>query len=173
MTVHTDVTTQVYRVYIKAAPQKIWDAIIDPAWNTRYGYGAPSFFELTAGGRFHSTASDAMNEYHRANGQPELDVIVDGEVVEADPPRKLVQTWRMLMDPTTAAEPFTRLTYEIAELSAQPGVCKLTVTHDVTGAPATAAMVAGAQEEYGAGGGWAWILSDLKSLVETGTPFNG
>jgi uncharacterized protein YndB with AHSA1/START domain len=173
MTVHTDVTTQVYRVYIKAAPQKIWDAVVDPAWNARYGYGAPSFFDLRPGGRFHSTASDAMNEFHRASGLPELDVIVDGEVVEADPPRKLVQTWRMLMDPTTAAEPFTTLTYEIAELPAQPGVCKLTVTHDLTGAPATAAMVAGAQEEYGAGGGWAWILSDLKSLVETGTPFNG
>ncbi len=77
------------------------------------------------------------------------------------------------MDPTTAAEPFTTLTYEIAELPAQPGVCKLTVTHDVTGAPATAAMVAGAQEEYGAGGGWAWVLSDLKTLVETGGTFNG
>ena len=167
-TTSTAVTTQVYRVYIKAAPQKIWDAITTPEWNARYGYGAPSFYEQEKGGRYHSTASDAMNEYHRANNMPELDVIVDGEVLEIDPPHKLVQTWRMLMDPTTAAEPFTTLTYEIKELPAQPGVCKLTVTHDVTGAPATAAMVSGAQEEYGAGDGWAWILSDLKTLVETG-----
>ncbi len=166
-------TTQVYRVYIKAPAERIWEAITDPKWNERYGYGAPQYFELRPGGRFHSTASDAMNEYHRANGMPELDVIVDGEVVEADPPRRLVQTWRLLMDPATAAEPFTTLTYEISELPAQPGVHKLTVTHDVTGAPATAATVAGAQEEFGAGGGWAWILSDLKTLVETGQPFNG
>jgi hypothetical protein len=50
-------------------------------------------------------------------------------------------------------------------------VCKLTVTHELAGAPATAAMVSGSDEE-GAGGGWAWILSDLKSLVETGKTFN-
>ena len=48
-------------------------------------------------------------------GFPTPDVIVDGEVIEADPPNKLVQTWRMLMDPATAEEGFTRLTYEIAE----------------------------------------------------------
>jgi len=42
------------------------------------------------------------------------DVLVDGEVIESDPPRKLVQTWRSLMDPATAAEGFTRLTYEIS-----------------------------------------------------------
>ena len=99
------------------------------------------------------------------------DTIVDGEVLEADPPRLLVQTWRLLMDPTTAAEPFTTLTYLIEESKTQPGVCKLTVTHDLAGAPATATMVSGAADE-GAGGGWAWILSDLKSLVETGKTFN-
>ena len=43
------------------------------------------------------------------------DVVVDGEVLEADPPHKLVQTWRMLMDPELAAEGFTRLTYEIEQ----------------------------------------------------------
>jgi hypothetical protein len=78
----------------------------------------------------------------------------------------------MLMDPTTAQEPAGTLTYEISESADQPGVCKLTVVHVLAGAPATAAMVAGT-DEPGAGGGWAWVLSDLKSLVETGTPFNG
>jgi len=48
---------------------------------------------------------------------------------------------------------------------------KLTVTHELTGAPATAAMVAGS-DEAGAGGGWAWVLSDLKSMLETGKTFN-
>ena len=91
------------------------------------------------------------------------------EVIEADPPRRLVQTWRMLMDPTTAAEGFTRLTYEIAE--GQGGVSKLTVIHELEGAPALSVLVAGGLEEQGAGGGWSWVLSDLKTLLETGTSF--
>jgi uncharacterized protein YndB with AHSA1/START domain len=169
--VSTDVTTQVYRVYIKATPQKIWDAITQPEWNARYGYGAPGMYDLRPGGAYRSTPSDEMRKYAAEQGFPMVEVIVDGEVIESDPPRKLVQTWRLLMDETTAREPFSRLTYEIAELAAQPGVCRLTVSHDLTGAPATAAMTSGAQEEHGAGGGWAWILSDLKTLVETGSPF--
>ena len=75
------------------------------------------------------------------------------------------------MDEQTAKEPFGKLTYEIAEVPAQPGVCKLTVIHDLTGAPVTAAMTSGSQEEHGAGGGWAWVLSDLKTLLETGAAF--
>ena len=89
-----------------------------------------------------------------------------GKVIESDPPHRLVQTWRMLMDPTMETEGFTRLTYEIAE--AQGGVTKLTVIHDLEGAPRLAAVVAGEQEGEGAGGGWSWVLSDLKSLLETG-----
>jgi uncharacterized protein YndB with AHSA1/START domain len=167
----TATTTQVYRVWIKAAPEKIWQAIVDPEWNTRYGYAAPSFYELRPGGRFHSTPNEGMIDYARRNGFTMPDTIVDGEVIEAEPPRRLVQTWRLLMDPSTAGEPFSTVTYLIEESKSQPGVCKLTVTHDLPGAPATAAMVGGSVEE-GAGGGWAWILSDLKSLVETGRTFN-
>jgi len=166
----TAVTTQVYRVWIKAPQEKIWAAIVDPEWNKRYGYAAPSFFDLKPGGSYSSTASQAMKDFGVAAGFEVPDTIVDGEVVEIDPPRLLVQTWRMLMAPTTAAEPFSRLTYEISESKTQPGVCKLTVTHELAGAPATAAMVAGTDEE-GAGGGWAWVLSDLKSMLETGSTF--
>jgi uncharacterized protein YndB with AHSA1/START domain len=98
-------------------------------------------------------------------------VIVDGEVIEADPPRKLVQTWRMLMDPEAAAEGFTRLTYEIHEGTG--GVTRLTVTHDLEGAPKLATLVAGGEAEIEAGGGgWSWVLSDLKTLLETGRPMN-
>jgi uncharacterized protein YndB with AHSA1/START domain len=163
-------STQVYRVYIKADPERIWAAITDPEWNSRYGYAAPGFYELKPGGRYHSTPNDGMIDYAKQHGFDMPDVIGDGEVLEVDPPRRLVQTWRLLMDPTTAAEPFTRLTYEIDDSPNQPGVCRLTVTHELTDAPATAAMVAGS-DEAGAGGGWAWVLSDLKSLVETGKAF--
>ncbi len=65
---------------------------------------------------------------------------------------------------------FTRISHEIKELD---GFCSLTVTHDVEGAPLTAAMLAGASEDMGAGGGHAWVLSDLKSLLETGSTLAG
>jgi uncharacterized protein YndB with AHSA1/START domain len=161
----TKVTTQVYRVYIKATPQAIWDAITKPEWTERYGYGARTEVDLRPGGAFRGLSSAAM----RSHGAPE--VVVDGQVIEADPPRKLVQTWRMAMDPQMAAEGFTRLTYEIEE--GKGGVTKLTVTHELEGAPSLAAMVAGKLEPMGAGGGWSWVLSDLKTLLETGARLEG
>jgi uncharacterized protein YndB with AHSA1/START domain len=166
----TVATTQVYRVWIKTTPERIWAAITDPEWTTRYAYSAPVHYELEPGGAYYSSATPEMQDFAKANGFTVPDTIVDGEVLEADAPRRLVQTWRMLMDPTTAAEPFTRLTYEIEESKTQSGVCKLTVTHELVGAPATAAMVAGT-EDGAAGGGWAWILSDLKTVLETGKGF--
>lgn len=160
----TSVTTQIYRVFIKASPQAIWDAITTPEWTQRYGYGLRDMYELHPGGRYRGYATEAM----RAGGMPE--VVVDGEVIEADPPRKLVVTWRMAMDPKMAEEGFTRLTYEIAE--GRDGVSRLSVIHDVTGTPGHAAMVAGDQQGPGAGGGWLWILSDLKSVLESGNPMS-
>jgi uncharacterized protein YndB with AHSA1/START domain len=156
-------TIQVYRVYIKATPQAIWDAITKPEWTQKYGYAPLVEYDLRAGGRFRGYPNEGMKKF------PEVpDVILDGEVVEATPPHKLVQTWRLLMDPAIAAEGFTRLTYEIE--AARGGVSKLTVTHDVTNAPKLAALIAGGSESQGAGGGWSEILSGLKTLLETGTP---
>ena len=157
----TTATQQIYRVYIKAAPEAIWDAITKPEWTARYGYGGLADFDLRPGGAFKVRA----DENFLAAGAPEI--IVDGEVVEADPPRKLVQTWRMLMDPTMADEGFTTLTYEIDPLPGGTST-RLTLIHDLIDAPALAAMVGGENEDQGAGGGWAWVLSDLKTLLETG-----
>jgi hypothetical protein len=64
------------------------------------------------------------------------------------PTRRLVQTWRMLMDPTAAAEGFSRLTWEI-EGPGQDGVCRLTVTHELAGMPSLYAMTSG-NNEFGA-----------------------
>lgn len=150
---------QVYEVYIKAAPQAIWDAITQPEWSTRYGYQATLEYDLRPGGTFRALATPPM----RALGLPE--VVVDGEVVECDPPRRLVQTYRFLFSDATKAEGFTRLTWEIER--AAPGFSRLTVTHELAGAPMMATMVSSKFSEQGAGG-WAWILSDLKSLLETG-----
>jgi len=157
----TSVTTQIYRVVIKATPQAIWDAITTPEWTQRFGYGLRDVYELRPGGSYRGYANAGMT----AMGMPE--VVTDGEVIEADPPRKLVVTWRMAMDPSMAAEGHTRLTYEIGE--GRNGVSRLSVIHDLTGTPGHAAMVAGDQQGPGAGGGWTWILSDLKTLLESGT----
>jgi uncharacterized protein YndB with AHSA1/START domain len=157
----TTVTTQVYRVYIRATAQAIWDAITKPEWTERYGYGGRVEFDLRPGGAFRSIANEEM----QAAGMPE--VTVDGEVVEVDPPRKLVQTWRAGWN----EDDYTRLTYEINERP--DGVSSLTVTHELDGARATAAMVGGLDEDTGAGGGWAEVLSDLKTLLETGRPLAG
>jgi uncharacterized protein YndB with AHSA1/START domain len=160
-TAETTKTVQVYRVYIKATPQAIWDAITKPEWTEKYGYAPVVEYDLRAGGTFRAYPNEGMKAFP---GVP--DVILDGEVVEADAPRKLVQTWRMLMDPVTAAEGFTTLTYDIEP--AKGGVTKLTVTHDVTGAPKLAGLLAGQSEAVGAGGGWNEVLSSLKTLLETG-----
>ena len=148
---------QVHRVWIKATPQAVWDAITSTEWNDKYGYQCPGEYDLRPGGAYQVTASDAMT----AGGAPA--VIIDGEVLEVDPPHKLVQTWRALFNDETKAEGFTRLTWEIVE---EYGSVRLTVTHEVEGAPSVAAQVAG--EIPGAGGGWSYIISDIKSLLETG-----
>ncbi len=160
-TQETSAPVQIQRVYIKAPAQAVWDAITKPEWTERYGYGGRVEYDLRPGGAFRHMASQEMV----AAGMPE--VVVDGEVLEADPPRRLVQTWRARW----GQEGFTRLTYDIRERG--DGVASLTVTHDLTDAPETAAMVGGSNESQGAGGGWAEVLSDLKTLLETGKPLAG
>jgi len=161
LTRDTGKTTQVYRIFIKATPQAIWDAITKPEWTQRWGYGLRDEYDLRPGGKYRGHANDGMIAAGVSG------VIVDGEVLESDPPRKLVLTWRMAVDPSMASEGFTRLTFEIAE--GRDGVSRLSVLHDVTGRPGHAAMIAGDQQGPGAGGGWIWILSDLKSYLEIGT----
>ncbi|HEY1420798.1 MAG TPA: SRPBCC domain-containing protein [Candidatus Dormibacteraeota bacterium] len=163
----TMVTTQVYRVHIKAAPQAVWDAITKPEWSERYGYRTRTELDLRRGGVYKAYTTKEMREVGKIRGFDVPDIGVDGEVIESDPPRKLVQTFRMLMDPEVSSEGFTRLTYEIKEI--QPGVSKLTIIHDLEGAPKLALLVGGELDAEGAGGGWAWVLSDLKSLLETGS----
>jgi uncharacterized protein YndB with AHSA1/START domain len=159
--IETGVTTQVSRVYIKASPKAISDAITNPEWNERYGYPGRSEYDLRPGGAFRAVAPpDAV-----AMGMPEI--VADGEVVEADPPRRLVQTWRFLYEPLVS-EGFSRLTWDIEEDDG--GVTRLTVTHELEKAPMTAEQVASVARIFEGGGGWTMILSDLKSLLETGSP---
>ncbi len=156
--------TQVYSVYIKATPEAIWDAITKPEWTEQYGYGGKADYDLHPGGAYRGLTSATM----RQAGAPEIGV--DGAVLDADPPRRLVQTFRMVMDEAMAAEGFTRLTYEISE--GRGGVTKLTVIHEFENAPTLAVLMSGGMADQGAGGGWSWILSSLKTLLETGSPID-
>lgn len=119
-------------MFIKATSQAIWDAITTPEWTQRYGYSLRDMYELRPGGAYRGRANAGM----LAMVMP--DIVADGEVIESDPPHKLVVSWRMAMDPRPAAEGFTHLTYEIAE--GRDGVTRLSVIHDLTGTPGHAAM---------------------------------
>jgi uncharacterized protein YndB with AHSA1/START domain len=152
-------TTQIYEIYIKAAPQKIWDAITTPEWTARYGYQGPAEYELRPGGAYRASASKGMVAMGITG------VLVDGEVIDADPPNKLVQTYRFLFSDAHREEGFSRVTWEIA--ATESGFSRLTVTHELEGKPIMAGMVKSKFSESGTGG-WSWILSDLKSVIETG-----
>src|SRR5262245_8433903 len=152
--------TQVYRIVIKATPQAIWDALTRPEWTERYGYGGRVSYEMKAGGRFCHHASAEM----KSLGMP--DEIITGEIIESTGLRKLVQTWHPQFTPAHVAETATRLTYESQENEC--GVGSVTLRPDVSDATMVAGIVPGGGDPAQGGGGWPWVLSDVKSLLETG-----
>jgi uncharacterized protein YndB with AHSA1/START domain len=148
MTTMTELTTQVYAVFIRATPEQVWEAITKPEFTTRYFYGTAVESTFEPGAPYLSLSGDRQR------------TLVDGEVLESDPPRLLRHTWRSLYDEETAHEPHSRVTWEIEPQ--EGGVTKLTVVHDeLEAAPKTAEGVAG---------GWMFVLSGLKTLLETGEP---
>lgn len=144
MTTMTAQATQVYRVFIRATPEQIWEAISNPEFTQKYFFG--------------SRVSITSDDYRGLDAQGAE--LVTGKVIEFDPPRRLVHGWRALYDPETAVEDDSRVTWEIEPQDG--GISLLTVVHDrLEGAPKTAASVAG---------GWMYVLSGLKTLLETGEP---
>ena len=144
MTAATATTTQVYHLFIKATPERIWEAITNPEFTEKY---------------FYASRVELANGRRRAFG-PEGELWGDEAILEEDPPRRLVHGWRALYDPELAEEATSRVTWEIDEQ--EGGLSRLTVTHDqLEGAPKTAESVAG---------GWMYVLSGLKTLLETGEP---
>ncbi len=141
-------TAQVYQIFIKATPEAIWDAITKPEFSARYFYGSRVETTGQTGSPF---------RYHSPDG---TSLWGDETVLESDPPRRLVVTWRSLYDPTVADEPASRVSWQIEQQDG--GYSLLTVTHDrLDAAPKTAAGVTGV--------GWMMILSGMKTLLETGT----
>jgi uncharacterized protein YndB with AHSA1/START domain len=145
MTTATAQTTQVYQLFIKATPERIWEAITTPEFTARY---------------FHQARIRVTSDRYLSQG-PGGETWGDGPVFEFDPPRRLVHEWRSLYDPDLAAEEPSRLTWEIEPQD--DGTCLLTLTHDrLDQSPTTAANVSGV--------GWMGVLSGLKTLLETGEP---
>ena len=139
---------QVYQVFIRATPQQVWDAIVRPEFSAQYFYGA----------RVQTTAKIRTPIRHYAPDGVTL--WSDDAIIESDPPRRLVHSWRSLYDAELAMEPASRITWEIEPQA--DGVSKLTLIHDeLENSPMTAEHVAG---------GWMFILSGLKTFLETGTP---
>jgi uncharacterized protein YndB with AHSA1/START domain len=145
MSTMTQTTVQVYQLFIKATPEQIWEAIVDPELTSKYFYG--SRITVTPEARV-STNPDGSESWG------------ESEVLEWDPPRKLVHGWVSAYDPELANESTSRVTWEIEPQDG--GMSKLTLVHDqLEGAPKTAESVAG---------GWMFVLSGLKTLLETGKP---
>jgi uncharacterized protein YndB with AHSA1/START domain len=161
VTTATETATRTYRIHIKATPEEIWDALMKRT--EEYGYRSAVEYDLEAG-TYKGLANAEMRQY----GMPE--VIIDGEILEADLPHRLVQTWNPFFDDEKiAAESPARLTWEVEEWP--NGVSRLTLTSETEEAPLTVGITSGDVAE--AMGGWPFVLSDLKTLLETGKSLAG
>jgi uncharacterized protein YndB with AHSA1/START domain/DNA-binding transcriptional ArsR family regulator len=138
----------VYQIIIRAPQERVWEAITRSEFTSRYYYGSTLKTDLTIGSPFN---------YHRPNGG----LIVEGEVVASEPPNRLVHTYRSLWPPMDKDAP-TRVTWELDSMPG--GVTRVTVIHeDFQGETAT-------YQGFLQGGGWTWILSNMKTFLETGEP---
>ena len=101
MSAMTAQATQVYSVFVRATPEQLWDAITKPEFTSKYFYGSVIESTWEAGSTYAGWSSRPLTAVRRRRGD------------RGAPPSKLVTTWRALYDPETAAEPFSRVTWEI------------------------------------------------------------
>jgi uncharacterized protein YndB with AHSA1/START domain len=135
-----------YEIYIKADARNIWDALTQPEFTAQYFHATRVESDWQVGSKVvYRLADDTL--------------AVDGEVLEVDPPTRLVITWRALYSEDFSREGFSRVTFEIATVD--ESVCKLSVSHDEF--PEGSGL-------YEHVKGWVAIISSLKSLLETGEP---
>jgi uncharacterized protein YndB with AHSA1/START domain len=135
---------KVFEIYIKTTPERLWEAITDPELRSTYNFGARVNSDWTPGSRYEMTA-----------GPDGSFALGEGEILEVDPPRRLVHTMTALWSDEVKSEGSSRVTWEIEPVGDS---CRLTVTHDQ--------LREGANDELY--GGWPMILSGLKTLLETG-----
>ncbi|WP_091417458.1 metalloregulator ArsR/SmtB family transcription factor [Arthrobacter sp. OV608] len=134
---------KIFEIYIKTTPERLWEAITDSDIRSKYQFGNTIESDWSPGGSF------TMNNVKA--GAP----LGEGENLEVDPPRRLVQTMRALWGEDVKAEGTSKVTWDIEPVGDS---CRLTVTHSD--------LREGANEQLY--GGWPMILSGLKTWLETG-----
>jgi uncharacterized protein YndB with AHSA1/START domain len=139
----------VYVTYIRTTPEKLWRALTEPEFTRKFWVGTVQESDWKPGATWKIVVPDGR-------------VADTGEIVEIDPPRKLVLTWQNHLFPEMTAEGFSRLTYE---LEAKGGTVKLTVTHTMD--KKDSKLIKGVST------GWPNVLASLKSLLETGESLEG
>jgi uncharacterized protein YndB with AHSA1/START domain len=148
MTASTALVTNIYEVYIRTTPDKVWHALTDGAMTKQYYFGTAIASDWKPGSPYQMLTEDGFN-------------MVSGEVLEIDAPRKLVLTFQPHWDEEAEKAGYTtQVTYEIEPLG--PDMVKLTTTHE--GLDPSLKITAGFRD------GWALIASGLKTLLETGQP---
>jgi DNA-binding transcriptional ArsR family regulator/uncharacterized protein YndB with AHSA1/START domain len=138
---------KVFEIYIKTTPERLWQAITDPTLRAKYSFGVGVYSDWTPGSHYTSRGTDASIAPHMP--------IAEGEILDADPPRRLVQTLRCLWSEDVKREGTSRVTWEIQPVGDS---CRLTVMHDQLRDGANSQLY----------GGWPMVLSGLKTLLETG-----
>jgi len=134
---------KVYEIYIRTTPERLWEAITDPDIRAKYNFGARVTSQWTPGARLELGAPAAAG------------LLGEGEILEIDPPRRLVHTMTALWSDDVRDEGASRVTWEIEQVADS---CRLVLTHDE--------LRPGANPEIY--GGWPMILSGLKTWLETG-----
>jgi len=137
------VMEKVFEIYIKTTPERLWEAITDSELRRKYNFGVGVDTDWTPGSRYEGVHPQAPG------------ALVEGENLEVDPPRRLVQSMTALWSDEVKREGTSRVTWEIEPVGDS---CRLTVTHDELREGASGELY----------GGWPMILSGLKTLLETG-----
>jgi uncharacterized protein YndB with AHSA1/START domain len=132
---------KVFEIYIKTTPERLWHAITDPDMRSKYTFGVRVHSDWTTGSTY--------------RGGDENITILEGENLEVDPPRRLVQSFRAMWSDEVKVEGTSRVTWLIEPIADS---CRLTVTHDQLREGANTQLY----------GGWMMVLSGLKTLLETG-----
>ena len=134
---------KVFEIYIRTTPERLWEAITNPAIRAKYNFGAGAVSDWKAGSRVELKVDEGDW------------LLGEGTVVESDPPRRLVHTLVAHFSEESTAEGESRVTWDIEPVGDS---CRLTLTHD--------RMREGANSQLY--GGWPMILSGLKTWLETG-----
>ena len=134
---------KVFEIYIRTTPERLWEAITDPEIRSKYQFGSRFSSDITPGSRYEMSHPNAPG------------LLGEGENLEVDPPRRLVQSMVALWSDEVKSEGTSRVTWEIEPVGDS---CRLTVTHDQ--------LREGANNQLY--GGWPMILSGLKTWLETG-----